>query len=178
MKSLKEHDVSLFTHLASFENSLIFSLLGGGVFGFLIFSRASLSKNTSPSSERTRSFGESWCPEIRKACRVPNPLSFEQALLKQIKPGTIEAFANLYGSPMLSNQHKPRVFTASGISKIVQPYCQSVINGGFDGIKIHGVHGYLIDLSLKDGINKRTAEYGITRKSLQVLNEVVDVLGS
>ncbi|KAK7306241.1 hypothetical protein VNO77_44167 [Canavalia gladiata] len=34
---------------------------------------------------------------MHRACRVSNPLSFEQAPLKQFKLGTIEASANLYG---------------------------------------------------------------------------------
>ncbi|KAK1280875.1 12-oxophytodienoate reductase 7 [Acorus gramineus] len=57
----------------------------------------------------------------------------------------------------------PRRLTASEIPEIVGHYRQAAINAiqaGFDGIEIHGAHGYLIDQFLKDGINDRTDGYG------------------
>ena len=33
---------------------------------------------------------------------------------------------------------------------------------GFDGVEIHGAHGYLLDQVMKDDINDRTDEYGGT----------------
>nr|BBA18087.1 12-Oxophytodienoic acid reductase 3 [Pelargonium graveolens] len=58
---------------------------------------------------------------------------------------------------------KPRALETSEILGVVQDYRQAAINAikaGFDGIEIHGAHGYLIDQFLKDGINDRTDEYG------------------
>ncbi|XP_077239962.1 12-oxophytodienoate reductase 7-like isoform X1 [Tasmannia lanceolata] len=58
---------------------------------------------------------------------------------------------------------RPRRLDASEIPEIVQHYRQAAINAieaGFDGIEIHGAHGYLTDQFLKDGINDRTDEYG------------------
>ncbi|WOL20200.1 12-oxophytodienoate reductase 7 [Canna indica] len=58
---------------------------------------------------------------------------------------------------------KPRRLPTSQIPEIVQHYRQAALNAieaGFDGIEIHGAHGYLIDQFLKDGINDRTDAYG------------------
>ena len=34
------------------------------------------------------------------------------------------------------------------------------ITAGFDGVEVHGAHGYLLDAFLRDGTNKRTDAYG------------------
>ncbi|EMS55956.1 12-oxophytodienoate reductase 3 [Triticum urartu] len=57
----------------------------------------------------------------------------------------------------------PRRLATLEIPDIVEQYRQAAINAieaGFDGIEIHGAHGYIIDQFLKDGINDRTDEYG------------------
>ncbi|CAD6265264.1 unnamed protein product [Miscanthus lutarioriparius] len=80
----------------------------------------------------------------------------------------------------------PRRLAISEIPEIVEQYRQAAINAikaGFDGIKIHGAHGYLIDQFLKDGINERTDEYGGSlsnrcRFLLEVTRAVVSAIGA
>ena len=54
---------------------------------------------------------------------------------------------------------------------------------GFDGVEIHGAHGYLLDQFMKDGINDRTDEYGGTlenrcRFPLEVVEAVANEIGA
>lgn len=76
-----------------------------------------------------------------------------------------------------STYPNPRRLATSEIPEIVQHYRQAAINAikaGFDGIEIHGAHGYLIDQFMKDGINDRTDAYGgpISNR-VRFLSEVV-----
>lgn len=82
---------------------------------------------------------------------------------------------------------KPRpLVTAHEIAQVVEDYRQSALNAieaGFDGIEIHGAHGYLIDQFLKDGINDRTDEYGGSVANrckfiMQVVQAVVSAVGA
>lgn len=80
----------------------------------------------------------------------------------------------------------PRRLVTSEIPEIIEQYRQAAINAieaGFDGIEIHGAHGYIIDQFLKDGINDRTDEYGGSlpnrcRFLLEVTRAVVSAIGS
>jgi 12-oxophytodienoic acid reductase len=58
---------------------------------------------------------------------------------------------------------KPRALAMAEISEMVDQFRRAARNAksaGFDGVEIHGAHGYLIDQFLKDGINDRSDEYG------------------
>ncbi|KAG8657115.1 12-oxophytodienoate reductase 3 [Manihot esculenta] len=80
----------------------------------------------------------------------------------------------------------PRPLETSEILEVVENYRQAALNAiraGFDGIEIHGAHGYLIDQFLKDGINDRTDEYGGSinnrcRFLMQVIQAVVAAIGA
>jgi len=79
----------------------------------------------------------------------------------------------------------PRALEIGEIHGVVDQYRQGARNAilaGFDGVQIHGANGYLIDQFLKDGVNKRTDEYGGSvenrcRFMLEVVDAVVAEVG-
>nr|WBW02129.1 isopiperitenone reductase [Schizonepeta tenuifolia] len=81
---------------------------------------------------------------------------------------------------------KPRRLETHELPQIVDQYRQAAINAieaGFDGIEIHGAHGYLLDQFLKDGINDRTDEYGGSLQNrckliLEVIEGTVSAIGA
>ncbi|XP_060668188.1 12-oxophytodienoate reductase 3-like [Ziziphus jujuba] len=80
----------------------------------------------------------------------------------------------------------PRALETYEISQVVEHFRQSAINAiraGFDGVEIHGAHGFLIDQFLKDGVNDRVDEYGGSlenrcRLLMKVVEAVVAVIGA
>ena len=56
-------------------------------------------------------------------------------------------------------------------------------SSGFDGVEIHGAHGYLIDQFLKDQVNDRTDQYGGSlenrcRFALEIVEALVNEIGA
>ncbi|KAA0037082.1 hypothetical protein IC582_004263 [Cucumis melo] len=59
---------------------------------------------------------------------------------------------------------------------------RNAIEAGFDGVEIHGAHGYLIEQFMKDQVNDRTDQYGGSlenrcRFALEVVEAVVNEIG-
>ena len=57
------------------------------------------------------------------------------------------------------------------------------IEAGFDGVEVHGAHGYLLDAFLRDGTNHRTDAYGGSienraRLLLEVTKDCGDAIGA
>ncbi len=71
-----------------------------------------------------------------------------------IAPSAVEA-------PFL--KRSPRAMAPSEIDSVIQAYGQAarrVKQAGFDGVQIHGAHGYLINQFLSPFVNHRTDEWG------------------
>ena len=57
----------------------------------------------------------------------------------------------------------PEAMTIEEIKEVIGQYAQAAknaIEAGFDGVEIHGAHGYLIDQFTYEFANKRTDKYG------------------
>jgi 2,4-dienoyl-CoA reductase-like NADH-dependent reductase (Old Yellow Enzyme family) len=70
--------------------------------------------------------------------------------------------------------------TQQEIDDVVRAYGEAAASAerlGFDGVEIHGAHGYLIDQFFWEGTNQRTDQYGgdlvrRTRFAVQVIEEI------
>ena len=80
----------------------------------------------------------------------------------------------------------PRALDVAEMPGIVDQFRCAAINAkyaGFDGVEIHGAHGYLLDQFVRDGSNRRTDAYGGTaanrvRLAIEVAEAVSRVWGA
>jgi len=80
----------------------------------------------------------------------------------------------------------PRALRTEELPGIVDLFRQATIRAkaaGFDGVQIHGAHGYLIDQFLRDSPNDRTDAYGGSMENrarllLEVADAAIEVFGA
>lgn len=95
--------------------------------------------------------------------------------------------APIVGPSGISPSGKPRGIAASAadIDAIIAAFAQAAADAqriGFDGVELHGAHGYLLDAFLWSRTNQRTDEYGGSiaaraRLSAEVAHAVRDAVG-
>uniref|UniRef100_A0A453R401 NADH:flavin oxidoreductase/NADH oxidase N-terminal domain-containing protein n=1 Tax=Aegilops tauschii subsp. strangulata TaxID=200361 RepID=A0A453R401_AEGTS len=81
---------------------------------------------------------------------------------------------------------KPRQLQTDEIPLIVDDFrraARNTIEAGFDGVEIHGAHGYLLEQFMKDNSNDRTDEYGGSlenrcRFAVEVIDAIVYEIGA
>eukprot|EP00253_Pinus_taeda_P017409 PITA_17409 len=89
--------------------------------------------------------------------------SNQEAPLSSTNQQIPEPWKILMPDGSLASFSQPRALATAEISVVVEQFrraARNAISAGFDGVEIHGAHGYLIDQFLKNGVNDRTDEYG------------------
>ncbi|KAH9330011.1 hypothetical protein KI387_002119 [Taxus chinensis] len=89
---------------------------------------------------------------------------------------------NLPNGKGLAKPSAPRPLKTEEITGIIAEFCnaaRNAIDAGFDGIELHGAHGFIIDHFMKESANDRTDCYGRTlenryRFALEVVEVVTD----
>ncbi|KAF2139454.1 uncharacterized protein K452DRAFT_275770 [Aplosporella prunicola CBS 121167] len=96
-------------------------------------------------------------------------------------------FVSASDVPMAEGLPTPRALSEEEIWGFVNDYATAakgaVEKGGFDGVEIHGAHGYLIDQFTQDVSNKRTDAWGgsiekRSRFAIEVSKAVVNAVGA
>ncbi|KAJ0108185.1 flavin oxidoreductase nadh oxidase family protein [Diaporthe amygdali] len=95
-------------------------------------------------------------------------------------------FVSASAVPITEAEPVPRALTEEEIQTTIADYARAAKNavekGGFDGVEIHGAHGYLIDQFTQDTSNKRTDSWGGSienraRFAVEVAKAVVAAVG-
>ena len=80
--------------------------------------------------------------------------------------------------PCLALRVLPREVTRDEIAELVEQFGDTALRAkkaGFDGVEIHGGHGYLLTEFMSPVTNKRTDEYGGTFENrTRILHEIID----
>ncbi|KAK3020795.1 hypothetical protein RJ639_047751 [Escallonia herrerae] len=80
----------------------------------------------------------------------------------------------------------PRRLSTDEVPQVVNDFkvaARHAMEAGFDGVEIHGAHGYLVDQFMKDQINDRTDQYGGSmenrcRFTLEIVEAISNEIGA
>ncbi|TEY70342.1 hypothetical protein BOTCAL_0106g00170 [Botryotinia calthae] len=97
----------------------------------------------------------------------------------RVQPNPISASdVQLKSSPTGLTFNKPRPATQEDIDSIVDKFAHAaeyLEKAGFDGIQLHGAHGYLLAQFLSKTTNKRTDKYGGSLENrFRIIQEIAD----
>ncbi|SEN43810.1 N-ethylmaleimide reductase [Chitinophaga rupis] len=98
----------------------------------------------------------------------------------------IKAAGEIYTDTGLKEYSVPAALDARGIDRVIHDHvkaAENAIAAGFDGIELHGAHGYLLEQSLNPHINNRNDHYGgsienRSRLTLEIAEKIAAAIGA
>ena len=102
-----------------------------------------------------------------------------------VSPSAIAAEGQVFTDAGLVPYEAPRALELDEIAQVIAQYRTAADNAmaaGFDGVELHGAHGYLPDSFLRDVVNDRTDAYGGTiarraRFMVELMEQLVESAG-
>jgi N-ethylmaleimide reductase len=98
----------------------------------------------------------------------------------------IKAAGEIYTDTGMFEYSAPTALDEEGIARIIHDHVKAAENAivaGFDGVELHGAHGYLLEQSLNPHVNNRTDNYGgsienRSRLTLEVVQKIAASIGA
>lgn len=95
-----------------------------------------------------------------------------------IQPNPVSASDVKLDDRMGMSFGKPKALTLEGIKNVVDEFAfaaEECQKAGFDGVELHGAHGYLLAQFLSESTNKRTDQYGGSLENRsRIIFEIID----
>lgn len=116
---------------------------------------------------------------IAHSCNLPD--GYQVVGLSDVK-----AAGEIYTDTGMYEYSAPAALDADGIARIIRDHvkaAENAIAAGFDGVELHGAHGYLVEQSLNPHVNNRTDNYGgsienRSRLLLEIIQQIAAVIGA
>ena len=113
--------------------------------------------------------------------------SYGSKIIAQLNHGGMTCKADRATASFYKTENwEARELSVEEIKKIIENFgnaAEYAINAGFDGVQLHGAHGYLVSQFLSDIVNKREDEFGGTLEKranllFRIYEEIRNKLGS
>lgn len=163
-----------------------------GGFGMIITEYMCVSEEGLASATQAGIYDDSFLPTLRKL--VDHIHQYDCRFIAQLQhsgrrqgKGVSEHMAVGPSSKPDWGREKPvHELTTAEVAEIKKKFVDAAVRAkmaGFDGVEIHGAHGYLLDTFLDKGVNKRVDQYGgnITNRArlvCEIVKEVKEACGS
>jgi len=153
-------------HVAHYEK-----MAKGGT-GIIVVEAACVCKNGRLSADQLGIWDDEFISGLRQIADVIH--KYGALAIIQIHHAGLKTYADSQNPPIApSNYNETSSFlpakemSASEIEDISIKFKNSAIRAekaGFDGVEVHGCHGYLINQFLSDKVNSRTDKYGVNKE--------------
>jgi len=146
----------------------------GGV-GMIITGKIIVAVEGEINSERRSSINEFWIEGLEKMAEVVHDAADDCKIIAQLGAEGMDIWSSDFPDPFSNT--KKRVFSVEEIQKVEDCFVgliRKLKKAGFDGVQLHGAHGYVLCSFLSPYMNRRTDEYGGSIKNrVRIVREIV-----
>jgi len=139
-----------------------YDALAKGGLGFIVKGHSYVLENGKAHTGQSGLTNEKHLPKMKELTKIVH--SYDIPIIAQINhAGSVGKADRITASMYKTENWEAREATLDDIQQIIEGFANAAdfaIQAGFDGVQIHGAHGYLVSQFLSDRINKREDKYG------------------